>query len=131
MLDIAGADAPGRYQRGTRTLIPQIRKMLRESPFMEREHMRESLRARGHIGKCGFGGRRLYDALHWLEDCGEVELTPSTVRAVDLAAPRPRQPSERRQPSLRTIRRELARKREKVVERLLRGEAVKVRSTIL
>lgn len=67
-----------------RTLMPQVRKMLRQQPVWSRAAMRENLRARGHIGMCFYGGRRLYRALHDMADRGEVTLTPDTVTAIAL-----------------------------------------------
>lgn len=114
-----------KYQRGHRTLLPQIRRLLRAQSVMAREDMREQLRERGHIGRDGFGGRRLYDALHWLEDCGEVVLTPTTVTAVNLAQIRPQR--EKRTPSILAVRRALAEKRREITDRRARGEISRAR----
>lgn len=125
---------PVRYEREPRTLMPQIRKMLRQHPVMSRSKMREDLRARGHIGQCRHGGRRLYQALHDMADRGEILLEPDLVTAINLALPRSERPRPQPEPGPRLIRRAAAEKRQKALARRAKrakgSKPVKVLCTI-
>lgn len=67
-----------------RTTLGKIRKMLRDEPVMEREEIRERLRAAGKLSLYAHGGRRAYFMFHYLEERGEVTLTPTHITAVAL-----------------------------------------------
>lgn len=89
---------PRPHEANGRTLLGQIRKMLRENPVMERAELRERLRAMGKISVDGDGGRKVYRKVHYLERCGELAVTPTHAIAVELKSPPKRAPAKRRGP---------------------------------
>jgi hypothetical protein len=92
--------------------------MLREEQVLEREAVRERLRAMGRISTDGFGGFRVCRIFHYLRRRGELTATPTHITAASAllpARPRKRPPSRRPEgPRSRRIR--LAAKRARAVE---------------
>ncbi|MBB3772004.1 hypothetical protein FHS55_002613 [Angulomicrobium tetraedrale] len=104
-----------------RTLLGKIRKMLREEQVIEREELRARLRASRKIAGDGFGGRRVYDLIHYLRRRGEVVTTPTHVTAVWLLpAPKRKRNPERLANGPRIDRWKMAEKRARAVERRAR-----------
>lgn len=106
-----------------RTVLGQIRKMLREEAVLEREDLRARLRAMRKISECGFGGRRVYLLIHYLRRRGEIVTTPTHIMAAAQLVPAPRRRRGKSAPvdGPRCRRRRLAAKRARAVERRQTG----------
>ncbi len=105
---------PGRVA-DPRSVLGQIRKMLREQSTIEREEIRARLRASRRIGMDGFGGRRVYLVVKYLRRRGEVIYTPTHVTAIALLeVGGPRRPTGN---GMRAERIRLAEKRARAVAR--------------
>lgn len=106
-----------------RTVLGQIRQMLREETVLEREELRARLRAMRKISECGFGGRRVYLLIHYLRRRGEIVTTPTHIVAADQLIPA--RPRRRGKPAAgngpRCRRRRLAAKRERAIQRRQAG----------
>lgn len=95
-----------------RSLLGQIRNMLRKEPVLEREEIRARLRSSGKIGADGFGGRRVYLLIHYLRRRGEIITMPTHIMANRLLpAPKRKRKSEHRTSGQRVERWKAAAKR--------------------
>lgn len=111
-------DMPPPAAANGRSLLGQIRNMLRKEPVLEREDIRARLRASGKISADGFGGRRVFDVLHYLRRRGEIMMTPTHVTAVCLLpAPKRKRKPEHRTSGPRVDRWKAAVRRERAVAR--------------